>query len=182
MKEAFGNFGIANQDEFYATVNKVHKGYIRTEADEIQYNLHVLLRFGLEKDLMEGKLDVADLEEAWNTRFEQAFGYKVDKASNGVLQDVHWSVGLFGYFPTYSLGNLYAGCLNVAMRGALPDLDMDLAKGDTTAATAWLQENVQQHGGLYKPTDLIAKATGAEPSEAPLMDYLEAKFGEIYDL
>ncbi len=182
MKEVFGDFGIANQDEFYATVNKVHKGYIRTEADEIQYNLHVLLRFGLEKDLIEGKLDVADLEEAWNTRFEQAFGYKVDKASNGVLQDVHWSVGLFGYFPTYSLGNLYAGCLNVAMRGALPDLDADLAKGDTTAATAWLQENVQQHGGLYKPTDLIAKATGAEPSETPLMDYLEAKFCEIYDL
>ncbi len=182
MTRVFGEFGVANADEFYGAVNKVHKGYIRTEADEIQYNLHVLLRFGLEKDLIEGALDVADLEEAWNTRFEQAFGYKVDKASNGVLQDVHWSVGLFGYFPTYSLGNLYAGCLNVAMRDALPDLDSALAQGDTSPATSWLRDNVQVYGGLYKPTDLITKASGAAPSEAPLMDYLEAKFGEIYGL
>ena len=182
MTRVFGDFGIANADVFYAAVNKVHQGYIRTEADEIQYNLHVLLRFGLEKDLIEGTLDVADLEEAWNTRFEQAFGYPVDKASNGVLQDVHWSVGLFGYFPTYSLGNLYAGCLNVAMRDALPDLDGALAQGDTSPATSWLRDNVQVYGGLYKPTDLITKASGTAPSEAPLMDYLEAKFGEIYGL
>jgi len=104
----------------------------------------------------------------------------VDKPSNGCLQDVHWSVGLFGYFPTYSLGNVYAGCLNKAMRAALPELDAGLAAGDTSAATGWLRENVQQYGGLLQPRDVIEQACGFAPSEAPLLDYLEAKFGAIY--
>ncbi len=104
----------------------------------------------------------------------------VDKPSNGCLQDVHWSVGLFGYFPTYSLGNVYAGCLNKAMRDALPDLDAELAAGNTAPATGWLRENIQQYGGLYRPKELIEKACGFAPSEAPLLDYLEAKFGGIY--
>ena len=102
MTEAFGDFGIADANAFYAAVNKVHNGYIRTEADEIQYNLHVMLRFDLERALMSGDLQVADLEAAWNDRFKADFGYAVDRPSNGCLQDVHWSVGLFGYFPTYS--------------------------------------------------------------------------------
>ncbi len=109
MRDAFGDFGIADAEAFYATVNRVQHGFIRTEADEVQYNLHVLLRFDLERALIAGDLAVADLEEAWNDRFAADFGYAVDKPSNGVLQDVHWSVGLFGYFPTYTLGNVYAG-------------------------------------------------------------------------
>lgn len=182
MQAAFGDFGIASAEEFYRSVNRVKQGYIRTEADEVQYNLHVMLRFGLERALMAGDLQVADLEVAWNDRFESDFGYAVDKPSNGVLQDVHWSVGLFGYFPTYSLGNVYAGCLNAAMRKAVPDLDQQLAGGDTSAATGWLCENLQQHGGLRKPVDTIMHATGSEVSPAPLLDYLELKFGEIYGL
>ena len=182
MQAAFGDFGIASAEEFYRSVNRVKQGYIRTEADEVQYNLHVMLRFGLERALMAGDLQVADLEAAWNDRFESDFGYSVDKPSNGVLQDVHWSVGLFGYFPTYSLGNVYAGCLNAAMRAAVPDLDQQLARGDTSAATGWLGENLQQHGGLRKPVDTIMHATGSEVSPAPLLDYLELKFGEIYGL
>ena len=182
MQAAFGDFGIASAEEFYRSVNRVKQGYIRTEADEVQYNLHVMLRFGLERALMAGDLQVADLEAAWNARFESDFGYSVDKPSNGVLQDVHWSVGLFGYFPTYSLGNVYAGCLNAAMRAAVPDLDQQLARGDTSAATGWLGENLQQHGGLRKPVDTIMHATGSEVSPAPLLDYLELKFGEIYGL
>ncbi len=180
MKDAFGDFGMKDADAFYATVNRVHSGYIRTEADEIHYNLHVLLRFDLERMMIAGDLSVTDLPDAWNERFEADFGVAVDKPSNGCLQDVHWSVGLFGYFPTYSLGNVYAGCLNKAMRDTLPDLDTGLAAGDTTAATGWLQENVQQYGGLYKPREVITQACGFEPSEAPLLEYLEAKFGAIY--
>jgi len=144
MRDAFGDFGIADEDAFYAAVNRVGRGYIRTEADEVQYNLHVLLRFDLERALIAGDLAVGDLEAAWNDRFLADFGFAVDKPSNGCLQDVHWSFGLFGYFATYSLGNVYAGCLNQALRVAVPDLDAQLARGETGAATAWLRENLQQ--------------------------------------
>ncbi|WP_171129726.1 MULTISPECIES: carboxypeptidase M32 [unclassified Ruegeria] len=182
MKDAFGDFGIADADAFYATVNRVHNGYIRTEADEVQYNLHIMLRFDLERALMAGDLQVSDLESAWNDRFKADFGYAVDKPSNGCLQDVHWSVGLFGYFPTYSLGNVYAGCLYQALRAAVPDLDAQLAQGETGGATTWLRENVQQHGGLFAPREIIARASGVEPGPEPLLAYLEAKFGALYDL
>jgi carboxypeptidase Taq len=182
MRDEFGDFGIANEETFYKAVNAVSNGYIRTEADEVQYNLHVLLRFDLEQSLMSGDLAINDLESAWNDRFLADFGFAVDKPSNGCLQDVHWPVGLFGYFPTYSLGNVYAGCLYEALRDATPTLDADLAKGDTSNATTWLRENLQRHGGLYEPRDVIARASGQEPSEAPLMRYLEAKFTDLYDL
>ena len=182
MRDAFGDFGIADEVAFYAAVNRVNRGYIRTEADELQYNLHVLLRFDLERALISGDLEIDDLEAAWNDRFEADFGYAVDKASNGVLQDVHWPVGLFGYFPTYSLGNVYAGNLHAALRKAVPNLDDDLSRGDLAAATGWLRDNLQQHGGLYEPRDTIRRAIGAEPTEAPLLDYLEAKFSDLYQL
>ncbi|MCR8726344.1 carboxypeptidase M32 [Frigidibacter sp. ROC022] len=182
MRAAFGDFGISDPEAFYAAVNRVHPGYIRTESDEVQYNLHVLLRFDLERALISGDLPVEDLPATWNSRFARDFGVEVDKPSNGCLQDVHWSVGLFGYFPTYSLGNVYAGCLMQALRDAVPDLDESLARGDTSPATGWLRENLQRHGGLRPPRETIAHACGFEPSEAPLLDYLETKFSEIYRL
>ncbi len=183
MKDAFGDFGIADEQAFYAAVNRLQNGYIRTEADEVQYNLHVLLRFDLERALMAGDLQVEGLEAAWNDRFAADFGYSVDQPSNGCLQDVHWSVGLFGYFPTYTLGNVYAGCLHQALNTALPDLDNQLSQGDTSAATKWLRENVQCHGGLYEPAEVIARACGGiAPSEKPLLEYLNAKFTALYDL
>ncbi len=182
MRDAFGDFGITDEDAFYGAVNRVENGYIRTEADEVQYNLHVMLRFDLERALISGDLNVVDLETAWNDRFKADFGYDVDKPSNGVLQDVHWSVGLMGYFPTYSLGNVYAGCLYQGLRVAVPNLDDQLSVGDTSAATAWLRENLQQHGGLYEPRDVIKRASGIDPSEAPLLSYLEDKFSGIYGL
>ena len=182
MRERFGEFGIASEEAFFATVNRVQPGFIRTEADEVHYNLHVMLRFDLERGLMKGDLQVTDLEAAWNDRFKADFGVAVDKPSHGMLQDVHWSVGLFGYFPTYSLGNLYAGCLNRAMRADLPDLDDDLAQGNPSAATGWLREKVQRHGGLYEPRQVITQACGRAPDAGPLLDYLEAKFGAIYGL
>ena len=182
MKEAFGDFGVSDEETFYRIVNRVSDGFIRTEADELQYNLHVLMRFDLERALVAHDLQVADLEAAWNDRFEADFGFAVDKASNGVLQDVHWSVGLIGYFPTYSLGNVYAGCLHEALRRDVPDLDAQLAKGDTGSATGWLNRNVQTHGGLYEPKNVIEKASGQPPSESPLLSYLKSKFTELYGL
>ncbi len=182
MLEAFGDFGIPGADAFYATVNRVHNGYIRTEADEVQYNLHIMLRFDLERALMAGDLQVGDLETAWNDRFKADFGYAVDIPSNGCLQDVHWSVGLFGYFPTYALGNVYAGCLYQALSQAVPDLKSQLSRGDTSGATGWLRERVQQYGGLYTPRDVIERASGVSPGPEPLLDYLEEKFGALYGL
>jgi carboxypeptidase Taq len=180
MRDTFGDFGVADEDTFYRTVNKLRQGFIRTEADEVQYNLHVLLRFDLERALISGALAVDDLEAAWNDRFASDFGFEVDKPSNGVLQDVHWSVGLFGYFATYSLGNVYAGCLNEAMRADLPNLDEALAQGDPTSATEWLNEALQRHGGLREPRATIAHAcSGVDPSEERLLMYLEDKFSKF---
>ena len=182
MTDRFGDLRLADADAFYGAVNKVHKGYIRTEADEVQYNLHIMLRFDLERDLIAGRLAVADLEEAWNQRFDRDFGYAVDKPANGMLQDVHWSCGLMGYFPTYSLGNLYAGCLHKALQAGVPDLDAQLAGGDARPATNWLRDNLQRHGGLRRPADTVERACGFAPSAEPLLTYLEDKFRAIYRL
>ena len=182
MTEVFGPLTVRDADAFHAAVNRVQPGFIRTEADEVHYNLHVMLRFDLERALIGGGLEVADLEAAWNDRFRHDFGVAVDRPSHGMLQDVHWSVGLFGYFPTYTLGNLYAGCLHKALRAAVPDLDTHLSRGDTGPATAWLRAEVQQHGARYEPREVIARACGFAPTEAPLLYYLEAKFAEIYGL
>ncbi len=176
MRDAFGDFGVTDEETFYRVVNRLERGYIRTEADEVQYNLHIMLRFDLERALMADALQVSDLEAAWNDRFEADFGYAVDRPSNGLLQDVHWSVGLFGYFPTYSLGNVYAGCLFEALQEAVPDLEAQLARGDLSAATGWLRKNLQVHGGLYEPREVITRACGTAPTAAPLMRYLDQKF------
>ncbi|MFZ1726642.1 MAG: carboxypeptidase M32, partial [Albidovulum sp.] len=182
MRETFGEFGVADADAFYATVNRVQPGYIRTEADEVQYNLHIMMRFDLERRLMSGDLTAADLEAAWNDRFLADFGVAVDRPSNGMLQDVHWSVGLFGYFPTYALGNVYAGCLMQKLRADVPDLDARLGTGDARPATEWLKTRLQQFGSLYEPRDVVTRACGFAPCEAPLLDYLDQKFTTIYGL
>ena len=182
MREEFGDLGVRNAEQFYGAVNRVAAGYIRTESDEVQYNLHIMLRFDLERALISGDLVANDLEAAWNDRFAADFGVVVDQPSNGLLQDVHWSVGLFGYFPTYALGNVYAGCLMKALREDQPQVDTDLAAGDLAGATGWLRENVQCHGGLMEPRETIAKACGFEPDEGPLLDYLDAKFGDLYGI
>ncbi|MDP4891522.1 carboxypeptidase M32 [Cypionkella sp.] len=182
MVAQFGPLNVEGPEAFYAAVNQVRAGYIRTEADEVHYNLHIMMRFDLERALIAGDLGVADLEAAWNDRFLADFGVAVDRPSHGVLQDVHWSVGLFGYFPTYTLGNVYAGCLHQAMWAQVAGLDAAFARGDTSGAVGWLKERVQQHGGLRKPRDTIEMACGFAPTEAPLLDYLEAKFKALYRL
>ena len=182
MRATFGEIGLASEEDFLRAVNRVQPGYIRTEADEVHYNLHIMMRFDLERALIRGDLDVADLEAAWNARFHADFGVAVDRPRNGVLQDVHWSVGLFGYFPTYTLGNVYAGCLWAALRRDVAGVEAALAQGDTGGAIGWLQEKLQRHGGLRSPAATIEAACGFAPSEGPLLDYLEHKFGELYAL
>jgi len=182
MRELFGDIGVESAEAFHAAVNNVSSGHIRTEADEVHYNLHIMLRFDLERALIAGDLEVEDLEAAWNDRFAADFGVAVDRPRHGMLQDVHWSAGLFGYFPTYSLGNVYAGVLHEAMRADLPDLDASLAKGDPSPATAWLKDRLQRFGGLREPRATIEHAAARKVNETALLEYLDAKFGAIYGI
>ena len=182
MIDLFGDFGIKDPETLYKCVNRVNSGYIRTESDELQYNLHVMLRFDLEKLLISNDLNINDIEGAWNERFEADFGYKVKRPSQGVLQDVHWASGAFGYFPTYTLGNVYAGCLFQKMNVDIPNLDNFLSTGNLGQATAWLRENIQIHGSLFEPKATIEQATGAEVTVTPLLNYLEKKYRDIYSL
>lgn len=180
MCAVLGSAGVGSPEELYRAVNKVRRGFIRTEADEVQYNLHIMLRFDLERALVGGDLEVDDLEGAWNDRFAADFGFEVDNAANGVLQDAHWSHGLFGYFPTYTLGNIYSGELVDALFSDVPDLEDRLASGDTDALVAWLRHRIHRHGRQIEPSRLIAQAVGHSPTAEPLLRYLNAKFGELY--
>ena len=182
MKKCFGEFGIGDPEEFYRLVNKVETGFIRTEADEVHYNLHIMLRFELEVEVIAKNLEVEDLPEAWNRKFKDYFGRDVTKPSDGILQDVHWSIGAFGYFPTYTLGNLNAGCLFKKMKEDIPNMDERFEKGDVSSATNWLTENIHQHGSLYEPTELIKNATGEELTPEPFLDYLDEKFSDMYEV
>ena len=180
MTHAFGDIGVRDPWTFYAAANRVSRGFIRTESDEVQYNLHIMLRYGLERDLIDGAIEASDLEEAWNGRFLADFGFEVDVPANGVLQDIHWPYGLFGYFPTYAVGNIYAASLHGAMRRDIPELDAAMATGNLGPATEWLSRSVQEAGSLHEPRELMRRATGEAVTEKPLLAYLEGKFGELY--
>ena len=182
MKSHFPDMNISSAEEYYQAVNRVETGLIRTEADEVHYNLHVLLRFELERDLISGNLQVNELEGEWNKRFEQYFGLQVSDVKMGVLQDVHWSVGLFGYFPTYSLGNIYSACLDQAMLADMPDRSDKISKGETSEVLEWLRQKIHSKGKMLSAENLIQAATGRTPSAQPLIDYLETKYGDLYNL
>jgi len=162
--------------------NKVSTGYIRVEADEVTYNLHVMLRYEIEKQLFNGELTVKELPKAWNTMFQEWFGEEVPNDRLGCLQDIHWSMGAFGYFPTYTLGNLYAAQLLESMAEELGDIDALVESGDWSPLLEWLRPRIHAEGSKFSPADLIEKATGAPPSPEPFLRYVEEKYGRIYGL
>ena len=180
MRDIFGDFGIADEDSFFATVNRFSSGFIRTEADEVDYNLHVLLRFDLERDLVNGRLE-AVMQVMRGTRDSRQISVSASTSRPMVFcrtctgPRASWAI-----FPTYTLGNVYAGCLHAAMKREVSGLGEALAEGETEPARRWLGERIHRFGGLLKPRDLMERAIGEAPSEAPLLDYLDAKFGEIY--
>ena len=176
MVEKFGDFGINNEEDFYLYINKVENSFIRTEADEIHYNLHILMRYDLEKDLINGNLKVQNIEESWNERFKNDFGVEIRKSSDGFMQDVHWSAGLFGYFPTYTLGNIYAGCLYDKILNDVKPVMSEVQKGDLSSVIEWLTKNIYSYGSIKKPEQLIADAIGRQPDEKSLINYLNNKF------
>ncbi|MBT6146900.1 MAG: carboxypeptidase M32, partial [Gemmatimonadetes bacterium] len=169
-------------DEMYREVNRVEASMIRVEADEVTYNLHILLRFELEQGLVAGEIAVADLPGLWNERMQEYLGICPANDAEGVLQDIHWSSGLMGYFPTYALGNLYAAQLFVAARQDLGDLDAQFARGETARLLAWLREKVHSRGKRLTASELVQDITGRPLGIDDLMSYLEKKFGEIYSL
>jgi carboxypeptidase Taq len=175
-------FRDVSLDDFYCAINDVRPSLIRTEADEVTYNLHILIRFELEIALLEGTLAVADLPDAWNEKYQTYLDIEPPDHRDGVLQDVHWSAGLFGYFPTYALGNLYAAQLFGQARQELGDLDDLFRKGQFEPLREWLRSNIHQYGRRYTPTELVKKITGKPLSHAALISHLRGKFGPLYAL
>jgi carboxypeptidase Taq len=168
--------------DFYKAINKVEPSLIRVEADEATYNLHIMLRLEMEIALMEGALDVKDLPEAWNTRMEEYLGVLPPNDVQGVLQDVHWSGGLIGYFATYALGNLISVQLWDAIQKDIPDLEDQIRHGEFAGLLGWLRKNIHQYGAMFKPQELVERATGSKIDPAPYLQYLRQKYGEIYNL
>jgi carboxypeptidase Taq len=175
-------FGSLDAEAVYRAANRVRPSLIRVEADEVTYNLHIVLRFELELELIEGRLAPAELPEAWATRTQEYFGLAVPDHAHGVLQDVHWAGGSFGYFPTYALGNVIAGQLWELARAETPALDGLLAAGDLEPLRALMAERLYRHGGKLEPAELIEEVVGGPLDPAPLLGYLRAKFGELYEL
>ncbi|MYF93227.1 MAG: carboxypeptidase M32 [Gemmatimonadetes bacterium] len=169
-------------DAFYAAVNQVEPSLIRVEADEVTYNLHILLRFELECDLIEGRVAVAELPEVWNERLEQYLGIRPPNDALGVLQDTHWSCGLLGYFPTYTLGNLYAAQFFHQAHQDLPDLEAQIAQGAFGPLKTWLNEKIHARGARATASELVEEVTGAKLSADYFIDYLWEKFGALYGL
>jgi len=183
LQEVFPDqLGSVDLETFYRAINKVEPSLIRVEADEATYNLHIMLRFELEIELMEGALEVADLPEAWNSRFQEFLGMVPPDDAKGVLQDIHWSAGMFGYFPTYALGNLVAAQLWDKIVEDVPGLETKIGQMEFGDLLGWLRENVHRHGSKFEPVELLTTVTGSGLTAEPYLRYLREKFGDIYGL
>jgi len=183
LKDYFpSQLGNVDLEAFYKGINAVEPSLIRVEADEATYNLHIMLRLELEIALMEGSLEAKDAPAAWNERMVEYLGIQPPNDEQGVLQDVHWSFGGFGYFPTYALGNLVSAQLWERMAADLEDLDGLVANAQFEPILQWLRENVHRYGSKFEPQELVEKVTGSPITPEPYMRYLEKKFGEIYQL
>jgi carboxypeptidase Taq len=180
--DAFPTLGDVSADALYRAANLVSRSLIRVEADEVTYNLHIMLRFELETRLLDGSIEVDDLPALWNDAMQRYVGVTPTCAADGVLQDVHWSGGLIGYFPSYMLGNLYAAQITRTLRDEIPSLDEQIAGGDFAPLLGWLRGRIHRFGAIYEPGDLIARITGDELSSKPFLTYVTDKYSEIYGL
>jgi carboxypeptidase Taq len=183
LREAFPTqLGAVSVEEFYHAMNRVNPSLIRVEADEVTYNLHIILRYEMENELLEERLSVADAPEAWNARMQEYLGIMPPSNREGILQDVHWSIGAMGYFPTYSLGNILSVQLWDKALQDEPSISNDIANGRFDALLGWLRENVHRHGRKFPPRVLVERATGRGLDVAPYAAYLKQKFSEVYNI
>ena len=167
-------------DNFVHAINHVIPSKIRVEADEVTYGLHVIIRFYLERDLFSGKLTIAELPQVWNESYSNYLGVTIENDSEGVMQDTHWASGLFGYFPSYALGNIYSGQILSAMETELQDWKPQMALGNFNNIKQWLVKNIHSYGDLYDPSELLRKITGKELTVKPYLDYLTEKYSSLY--
>jgi carboxypeptidase Taq len=182
-QDVFGeSLADVSLDDFHFAINDVRPSLIRTEADEVTYDLHVMIRFELEQALIGGDLAVADLPGAWNEKYREYLGIEPPQDADGVLQDVHWGACLFGYFPTYTLGNLYASQFMAKAEEDLGDLDAMYRRGEFSPLRDWFRTHVHRQGRRYSATELVERVTGKPLSPDALMNHLRTKFGPLYDL
>jgi carboxypeptidase Taq len=179
LREYFGGFSDWDEDSLYRAVNIARPSLIRIEADELTYCLHVIVRYELEKALLAGEIQVRDLPGLWADKYDELLGIRPPDFKSGVLQDVHWSIGYVGYFPSYAVGTAYGAQFMHAMRKTV-DIEAAAAKGDLSPVCAWLKENVHRHGAMYEPDELLRRSTGEPFNPAYYADYLEKKFTALY--
>lgn len=175
-------FGSVQMDNFYAALNKVEPGLIRIDADEVSYNLHIIIRFEIEKGLIEGTIKVKEIPELWNSKMREYLGTCPEFDGQGCLQDIHWSLGYIGYFPTYTLGNLYSVQFFEAFEKAHPNWKEHVAKGSLDFVRDWLKENIHRHGRQFTSAELCQRVTGGLLSEEPYVNYLTKKYRKLYSL
>lgn len=174
--------GTVDQDRFYTAINRAKPTLIRVEADELTYNLHIMVRFEIEQDVIEGRTRVEELPAVWNDKVNSYLGIVPPNDANGVLQDVHWSLGAFGYFPTYTLGNLYAAQLYDQVQKEISNLDAEIEAGRLTLLTKWLNQKIHRWGRMFTAEHLMQRVTGRPLSPEPFLTYLEKKYVELYGL
>jgi carboxypeptidase Taq len=180
IQEAFPRqLGAVEVEDFYRAVNKIQPSFIRVDADQVTYNMHVILRFELEQEIVTGAIALADVPEAWNAKMEEYLGVDVPDDRRGVLQDVHWSGGGLGYFPTYSLGNVISLQIWEKVREAIPDLDEQFEQGEFGALREWLGENLHRHGRKFTPKETLERVAGSPLDAGPYLRYLKDKVGEL---
>jgi carboxypeptidase Taq len=182
LQETFPSLADVPLDDWHFVINTVEPSLIRVEADEVTYGLHIMLRFDLERKMLQKQIAVEDVPAAWNIGMKQLLGITPPNDAQGCLQDIHWSMGIFGYFPTYALGNLYAAQFFAAAKRAMPDLEKRIARGELLPLREWLRENIHRHGKRYRANELVKVVSGNELSHRPFIDYLHAKFKPLYGL
>jgi carboxypeptidase Taq len=182
LQEVFPQLGGISLEKFYKGINRVQPSFIRVEADEATYNLHIMLRLEIEIALLEGKVKVKDVPDLWNSQMKEYLGIIPANDSQGVMQDIHWSNGMIGYFPTYALGNLISAQLWEKINQDIPDLSSQIRTGRFDSLLGWLRKNVHRHGAKFEPQELVQKVTGSKIDPSAYIRYLNKKYGEIYNL
>jgi carboxypeptidase Taq len=182
LQQTLSPFKAVPFADYYREINDVRPTLNRVTADEVTYNLHIMVRYDIESALFDGRIKVPEIPAVWNERYEHYLGLPVPDDTSGCLQDMHWAIGVFGYFPTYTLGILYAAQLWDAAKRQVPDLEDRIAAGDLGALLGWLRQNVHRYGRRYQARELIEKATGRAPGEGCFIRYIQEKYGKIYGI
>jgi carboxypeptidase Taq len=180
IKKTAPSLASVELDKFVQAINKVELSKIRIEADEVTYNLHIIIRFEIERDLFADKITVNELPQVWNEKYAEYLGVKVKNDSEGVMQDTHWASGLYGYFPSYTLGNIYSGQITDAITKDNPDWRKELAEGKLKQVNEWLRTNIHSQGNLFDPEEIMKNATGKTLDAQPYLEYLNEKYGKLY--